>query len=125
MLVAAALMMQASPSVAAMQDRRRILIVAAPTATDPRLVAQRNTLAGWRGAADRDVTVVEVVGDTVTGASDTATSLRHQYRLPATRFAVALVGKDGHVALRADQPILAERLQGRIDAMPMRRAGQR
>jgi hypothetical protein len=38
---------------------------------------------------------------------------------------VVLVGKDGHAALRRSEPIDASTLVATIDAMPMRRAGQR
>ena len=61
----------------------------------------------------------------MTGARDTAASLRTRLRLPAARFAIVLIGKDGTVALRSAEPVPADTLQGRIDAMPMRRAGQR
>ncbi|MBH0619302.1 DUF4174 domain-containing protein, partial [Salmonella enterica] len=116
----------AAPTVAQMRDHRRVLVIAAPSADDPRLRAQRATLASWgRGAADRDVNVVEVVGRMVSGAADGAASLRVRYHLPPTSFAAVLIGKDGHVAYRSAEPIPAERLQGTIDAMPMRRAGQR
>lgn len=122
-LVAAA---ASTPSVADMKWQCRVLVVAAPRASDPALAAQRNALRGWRrGAKDRDVQVVEVIGGRVTGARDTAAALRTRLRLPATRFAVVLVGKDGTVALRSAAPVPADTLQGRIDAMPMRRAGQR
>jgi len=126
MIVALAVAVASAPSVAEMKWQRRVLVVAAPSARDPALAAQRATLRGWeRGAEDRDVQVVEVIGDRVTGARDAATALRARLRLPATRFALVLIGKDGHVALRSGEPVLAETLQGRIDAMPMRRAGQR
>ncbi|WP_294358430.1 DUF4174 domain-containing protein [uncultured Sphingomonas sp.] len=121
-LVAAA----SSLSVAEMKWQRRVLVVAAPGASDPALATQRETLRGWRrGAEDRDVQVVEMIGGRVTGARDTAAALRTRLRLPAARFAVVLIGKDGNVALRSAEPVLADTLQGRIDAMPMRRAGQR
>ncbi|NTS63628.1 DUF4174 domain-containing protein [Sphingomonas sp. HHU CXW] len=126
MIVALAVAAAGVPSVAEMKWQRRVLVVAAPSGGDPALAAQRNALRGWpRGAEDRDVQVVEVIGDRVTGARDAATALRARLRLPATRFALVLIGKDGHVALRSGEPVLAETLQGRIDAMPMRRAGQR
>lgn len=114
------------PSVAEMKWQRRVLVVVAPGATDPARAAQRNALRGWRrGAAERDVQVVEVIGDRVNGARDTAAVLRARLRLPRDRFGVVLIGKDGTVALRSSEPVLVEALQGRIDAMPMRRAGQR
>jgi hypothetical protein len=116
----------APPSVHAMRHDRRVLIVAAPSPADPRLAEQRRALAGWRqGAADRDITLVEVVGDHVAGAGDAAATLRRTWRLPARDFAVVLVGKDGHEALRHAAPLPAEALQQTVDAMPMRRAGLR
>lgn len=126
MIVALAVAAASVPSVADMRWQRRVLVVVAPSAGDPALAAQREALRGWqRGAEDRDVQVVEVIGDHVTGARDTAAALRARLQLPAGRFALVLIGKDGHVALHSGEPVLAETLRGRIDAMPMRRAGQR
>ncbi len=124
MIVLAAMM--ASVTVADMRHQRRVLIVAAPGAADTRKVTQDAVLAGMTKAlADRDVTVVSVTGDTVRGAADTAAALRERWRLPKAVFDVVLVGKDGHAALRRSAPIDATTLVATIDAMPMRRAGQR
>jgi hypothetical protein len=130
LIAAAAGLLGASVSPAAsvgqMQGERRVLIVAAPVTGDARLATQRWMLAGWaRGAADRDVTQVTILGDTVTGADDDAQVLRRRYRLATGAFAVVLIGKDGHEALRSDRPVVARALEATIDAMPMRRAGQR
>jgi hypothetical protein len=115
----------AARGIDAMRWQRRVVVVAAAAADDPRLLAQRRALAGWQGAADRDVTVVAVVGRVVEGVDDTAAALRGRFALPPDRFSVVLVGKDGHVALRSGEPVGAIELAGAIDAMPMRRAGQR
>lgn len=115
----------AAYSVAAMRWHRRVVIVATPRAADPELAEQRKTLAGWGGAAERDVSVVYVVGDTVTGASDTAATLRLAYHLPIDRFSIVLIAKDGRVAVRSEKPVPDQRIEDIIDAMPMRRAGQR
>lgn len=113
-------------TIAAMRDQRRVLIVAAPSAADSQLVAQRRALAGWRqGAVDRDISVVEVAGNSVSGADDSANAIKRRYALPPGRFAVFLIGKDGHVAMRSATPLAAATLEGTIDAMPMRRAGER
>jgi len=69
------------------------------------------------------VVLVEISGEAVRGAADRAGDLRRRYGLRAGRFAVLLIGKDGHVALRREGVISAAQLQGAIDAMPMRRAG--
>jgi hypothetical protein len=118
----------ASPaaSVRQLQGERRVLIVAAPATGVARLATQRRMLASWgREAADRDVTQVTILGNMVMGADDDAYALRRRYRLGKGAFAVVLIGKDGHEAFRSDRPVSARALEATIDAMPMRRAGQR
>ena len=120
-----AIALAASPTVAQMKWERRVLIVSAPTADDPSLAEQRCVLAAWKSsAAARDLTVVEIVGDTVRGAGDPAAALRRKYRLPAT-FTAILIGKDGGEKLRSAKPFPAATLEATFDAMPMRKAGQR
>ncbi|SEM72250.1 protein of unknown function [Sphingomonas gellani] len=116
----------APATIAGMKWHHRILLVAAPVPGDHALLEQRRILAVWQqGAADRDIALVEIVGGHVTGSGDDAAALRRHWKLPTPRFAVVLIGKDGHEAMRRDAPIPAAALQGTIDAMPMRRAGQR
>jgi hypothetical protein len=120
-----AVALAASPSIAQMRWERRVLIVAAPSAEDASLAEQRRVLAGWKAKGDdRDLTIVEVVGDQVRGASDSAATIRRKYRLPAT-FTAILIGKDGGEKLRSAKPFPAAALEATIDAMPMRKAGQR
>ena len=125
------LLMTASLSAAAnhvadMKWQKRVLLVAAPDAGDASLVDQRRIVARWQSAADeRDLAVVEIVGDRVVGASDAAATLRQRYRLPAAGFTVVLIGKDGGAKLRRTRPIPAAILEETIDAMPMRRGGGR
>ena len=71
------------------------------------------------------MTLVEVSGGHVDGLADDAASLRRRYAIKPGRFEVLLTGKDGRVAMRSGQPIPAGTLQSTIDAMPMRRAGER
>jgi hypothetical protein len=116
----------ATPTIEQMQGNRRVLIVAAPRKDDARLAKQRHILTEWKQeAADRDVSVVEVVGDQVHDADDKAPTLRRFRHLPIDRFAVILIGKGGHEAFRSFEPITGQVLSGHIDAMPMRRAGKR
>ncbi|WP_206365710.1 DUF4174 domain-containing protein [Sphingomonas sp. AAP5] len=123
MLLAAAI---AAATVADMRYERRVLIVAAPNEADARRIAQRASLDAMpQELGDRDVTVVEVTGDSVRGATDSAAALRTRWRLPKTAFGIVLVGKDGNAALRRAEPIDRATLVATIDAMPMRRAGQR
>ena len=120
-----AIALAASPTIAQMKWERRVLIVSAPTAEDPALAEQRRILAAWKTSADaRDLILVEVVSDTVRGASDPAAALRRKYNLPST-FTAILIGKDGGEKLRSAKPFPAAALEATIDAMPMRKAGQR
>jgi hypothetical protein len=117
---------QAEPTIEQMRDHRRVLLVAAPHADNGRLVEQRRMLAHWKdGAKERDVSVIEVVGETVSGSGDTGTMLGRKWHLPPGAFVVILIGKDGHEALRSQEPVSGQALSARIDAMPMRRAGGR
>ncbi len=113
------------PTMAEMQWHRRVLIISTPRIDNPDFETQLQMLAQWRGGEDRDVTVVRIAGLAVTGSRETAKELRDRYRLATKKFSVALVGKDGHVALRSETPLSGAQLEGVIDAMPMRRAGQR
>lgn len=116
----------ATPTTEQMRGSRRVLIVAAPRRDDVQFVTQRHILTDWKqGAADRDVSLVEVVGDHVHGADDNAPTLRRSRHLPTNRFAVILIAKDGHEAFRSFEPVAGQVLFDRIDAMPMRRAGKR
>jgi hypothetical protein len=116
---------QSDPTMAQMQWHRRVLIVSTPGDEDPQFIAQQLALSQWTGGEDRDLSIVRIEGDSVSGSSETAAALRARYRLAATTFSVALVGKDGHVAVHSQVPLTGARLQAEIDAMPMRKAGQR
>ena len=125
MSILLAVALAASPTLAQMKWERRVLIVAAPSQQDPALAEQRRILANWTAKGDeRDLTIVEVVGDQVRGAGDTAPALRRQFRLPST-FTALLIGKDGGDKLRSATPLPAAALEATIDAMPMRKAGRR
>ena len=123
-LFAAAL--AAPTTIADMRWRKRILLISAPRADDPAVIAQRRELAGWDAEArERDMAIVSVFGDRVEGATDGAATLRKRFRLPAGRFAAVLIGKDGGEKMRSATPIAPEMLAETIDAMPMRRERQR
>jgi hypothetical protein len=113
------------PTMGELQWHRRVLLVSAPSSSDPSLLAEEQALASWKGGDERDVSVVHISGDTVSGSSESAAELRRRYQLTASAFSVALVGKDGHVALRSSTVVTGTHLAAVIDRMPMRRAGQR
>jgi hypothetical protein len=115
----------AEPTMAQMQWHRRVLILSTPSAADPQYLSQQQALSVWTGGEDRDLSVVRLEGNAVSGSREAAEKLRNRYRLPDTRFAVALIGKDGHVALRSPTALSGTQLEAVIDAMPMRKAGER
>jgi hypothetical protein len=126
LLAAGSLVGTAPVGIAAMKWQRRIVLISAPSTQDPALAQQREIFARWRTEAkDRDLSVVEVIGDQVSGVSDSGGALRRKYRLPADGFMAILIGKDGGEKLRSRKPLLGTQLQTVIDAMPMRQSGER
>ena len=65
-----------APAMAEMQWHRRVLIISTPNAPDSQFLAQQQALSQWTGGDDRDVSVVRIEGDAVTGSSESAKELR-------------------------------------------------
>ncbi|MBA3423589.1 MAG: DUF4174 domain-containing protein [Rubrobacteraceae bacterium] len=114
----------------------RLLLIFAPSASNRRYGEQKRLLAAQEsGFEDRDLLLVrffDVGTDEADGAAanepasaEAAEYARREYGVEAGRFAVALVGKDGGVKFRADEPVPAREIFDRIDAMPMRRREMR
>ena len=109
---------------------RRLLVL---TAEGPEAAVQRSLVAAEQeGLEDRDLTVfvvgaeVQVVaGNRTTDPLPAATAFRQRFGLPDRGFQVVLVGKDGGVKLRRDEPLAPRDLWSVIDAMPMRRREMR
>jgi len=105
----------------------RPLVISAPTAGDAALARQRALLAGEADAlAERDMVVIEIVGDEAWVASGeprsfAAEALGRHLRLPPGGFAAVLIGKDTGVKLRSNDPVSPTSLFALIDRMPMRR----
>ena len=111
---------QASPEaqLAAHRDRERVLVVLAPSESDPSFIAQKKLWAdAGDGFAERDLVVLRVFGD--------AAGLDRKFGLEPGRFVVVLVGKDGHAASKSTEPVPAPDIFAQIDAMPMRQAEMR
>ncbi len=101
--------------------KSRLLLVFAPDDQNPQFSTQREQLAAATAqASERDLVVIEIVGDRADHPVDGA-ALRAQFHVAPGAFAVVLIGKDGGEKLHQTQPISAESLFGVIDAMPMRR----
>jgi hypothetical protein len=114
-----------APPLQVFKGMRRVLVVYAPSAEDPSLRRQDRWLArDAAGLRERDVVVIEIVADAIASPREPhldAGAVRGAVGLDASRFGVALIGKDGSEAFRASRAVTAKSLFAVIDAMPMRR----
>jgi hypothetical protein len=113
---------QAQPDSPEMRDiEPRLVVVFAPARNDANLIRQQALLRQSRAALhERDVHVIEVIGDSVAGAHDYAAALRQRYGVASARFGVVLVGRDGGVKLRSAEAVVPRLIERTIDTMPMR-----
>lgn len=112
--------------------KHRLLLIFAPSTSDERYMEQERLLADEEsGLEDRDLLLLRILEDGTGAAAgepvpaEAAASARREHGVEDGRFAVALVGRDGGVKFRADEPVPATEIFGRIDAMPMRRREMR
>ncbi len=111
-----------NPLSGGLHGQSRVLIVFAPSDTDPLLREQRSALhPGSPASAERDLAVVEVIGDAAANPQIDGRALRASYRVPRDVFTVILIGKDGGEKLRKLRPLSEAALFATIDRMPMRR----
>ncbi len=116
------LLTQAQSDLSHYQNKNRLLLVFAPSRTDPRWQTQNTLLAG--GVAEfkeRDLPR----GDYLEHGGDAGAALRTRYGVKPGQFRVLLIGKDGHVASGGSMPVSLQALTGQIDRMPMRREEMR
>ena len=111
----------------------RLLLVFAPDADSALYRRQQEMLlVAERGLNERDTIIIFVIRDAVStkgrpAAADAAVDLRDAYGVLPHEFRVVLLGKDGGVKLRQEEPISMADLFALIDSMPMRKQeiGQR
>jgi hypothetical protein len=97
--------------------KNRVLVLVAPSAQDDQLQAQRRLLqAASGGMRERDIVVMDAIGD-----GQQARELRKRSATDGRAFRIVLIGKDGNTAFASNNPLTAQDIFGRIDAMPMRR----
>ena len=120
----------------------RPLVIFAPSAeNDDYLEQVRKLEDADRELADRDMVVIHALGatgpigavagrielfDTSPPRRETLSpadveNLQDTYGVGQQEYAVLLIGKDGGVKLRSDEPVTTVRLFSLIDSMPMRR----
>ena len=121
---------QAAPPVGLAQALRasrwqhRVLLIGAPTASQPELIRQQALLAAdAKGLAERDFNVIEVVYDQLSPADRQCWT--QQLGQPLMGFRAVLIGKDGGVKRTETQPLAPASLFGTVDKMPMRRQEMR
>jgi hypothetical protein len=113
--------------------QNRLLLVFAPHADSALYRRQQEMLlVAERGLNERDMVIIFVIRDTVStkgrpAAAVAAVDLRDAYGVLPHEFRVVLIGKDGGVKLRQEEPISMADLFALIDSMPMRKQeiGQR
>lgn len=114
------------------QWKNRPVFVFAPSEGGNRYNAQLRQFQGrGDGLEDRDIVLflLPMQGNrSVDGSSlsnEASDFLWERFQVPREQFAVLLVGKDGGVKLRSDEPVSAQRLFDLIDSMPMRQQEMR
>ncbi len=104
------------------RDKNRLLLIFAPSRSDPRWQKQ-NALLQNSGAAFQYRDLVRL--DCLETGGTPGTAIRSRYGVKPSQFRVLLIGKDGHVASGGPTPIALSKLMEQIDRMPMRREEMR
>lgn len=100
--------------------QKRVLLVAAPNATQVDFRQQQALLAAAKTQLNnRDFMVVNLFYDQLTAADQQFLAQKTSIRPPT--FAVVLIGKDGDVKEKSTQVITPAALFSIVDKMPMRR----
>jgi hypothetical protein len=112
--------------------RNRLLLLFAESGEDASYRETKAELVRLAAdVADRDLVVFEVLErgtSLVNGRPITepaADGLRKEFKAPAGRFLLVLVGKDGTVKRRSETPVPLNQVFEQIDSMPMRQREMR
>ena len=112
--------------------KNRLLFLFSPDRTHPLFKQLHRAISESKsGVEDRDLVIFEIHESDTSRIdqkhidSQTALSLREQYRVPSSNFTVILVGKDGGVKLRRQDDTQLVDIFGLIDSMPMRQQEMR
>jgi hypothetical protein len=112
--------------------KNRIILVFAPSSTFKLYERQIRELQDQTdGILDRDLIIFEIFerGKSRSGnaslSEHQATQFRHQFGVKEGKFVIILMGKDGTVKLRSNEPVGTSELFSLIDGMPMRQEEMR
>jgi len=107
--------------------KNRLLLVFAPDSSHPLFESlQRDISTRKHEVDDRDLVVFEILGVGTSKRDGTqldphmAASLRKRFDISPKAFSLILVGKDGGIKLRKNDPVKLEEIFRLIDSMPMR-----
>ena len=110
------------------QWKNRLLFLFAPDSSDPSFHHLQNQIIDQKSEVeDRDLVVFSVLvqgpSQTDTTALDrqAADSIRERFAVPPNAFSLILIGKDGGVKLKREDPVDLVEVFELIDSMPMRR----
>jgi hypothetical protein len=100
--------------------RKRVLLIAAPTAEHADFRTQKAHLASVESQLhERDFLVVDVLYDQLAAADKQF--IMKKMGIQPSHFAAVLIGKDGGVKMKSAQPVAPATLFGTVDKMPMRK----
>jgi hypothetical protein len=112
--------------------KNRLLLVFAPHNSHPTLSDLKNDISAQREEIlERDLIVFEIyeIGPSYEDKTridpQKADAARRDFRVPSGSLTVILIGKDGGVKLRRDEPVDLRDIFLLIDAMPMRQEEMR
>ena len=112
----------AQPDLSQYRHKNRLLLIFAPSRTDPRWQKQNTLLTGSaEGFQERGL----LRFDYLEKGGEPGTVLRTRYGVKPGHFRALLIGKDGHVASEEAAPVSQHTLFEQIDRMPMRREEMR
>lgn len=108
--------------------KNRVLVILSPTESDLSFQLQKEELASSsEGVLERDLMILEILehGESRVGnqilSGKSVQAIRKRLGVQTGPFQVLLIGKDGGVKLRSQEPVSMKDLFGLIDSMPMRR----
>lgn len=120
------------PDISQYRWKNRLLLIFAPDRSHPMFDALHRSLSAQEAeVSDRDLVVFEILESepsSINGAvvaSDTAHALRDKYTVSRGEFRVILVGKDGGLKLKRNEPTNLKKIFSLIDSMPMRQEEMR
>lgn len=114
-------------TLAQLRDRYRPLLLFAARPDDPSLLAQLTKLKDAApGLKERDVLVIAIAykdpsPTEVSLSAAEGAAARRAFHVAPEDFTAILLGKDGGEKYRSAKPVSFERLQSKIDSMPMRK----